>query len=72
MSYITKALDMSFSIFLVLVAPAIAGLGLIRFAEGDVLGKGASLGLFLVALFVFGMACMGLSRLSEFFRGKKA
>lgn len=65
-----KTVDIIFSVILVYIAPALAGFGLVRFRSGDFLGKLASIGLLVVAVFIFGIACMGLGRMSLYFQKK--
>ncbi len=66
-----KVIDIVFSVILVFVAPAIAALAFVRFSEGDFLARIASLGLLTTAVLVFGIGCMGLSRMGIFFRDKR-
>ncbi len=68
----SRIVDIIFSIFLVYIAPIVAGVGLSSFSSSDFLGKIASIGLLVAAIFIFGIACMGLTRMSLYFHGKRA
>ncbi len=65
-----KIIDVIFSIVLVYLAPVIASIGFICFNSSDFIGKFASLGMLLISVFMFGIACMGLIRISVYFKNK--
>jgi hypothetical protein len=63
-----RKVDLLFSILLVLVAPVIAAVGFAGFASGDIVARVGSMGLIVASILIFGMACMGLTRISRFLR----
>ena len=70
MARINTILDISFSIILIFLSPILAGYAFSIFIEGDKIVKLSSSAIILVSILLFGIACMGLKRLSSYFQKK--